>query len=286
VNTTVLFTVSGCACNVSVGGEPTTTLVAAAMSLRCGVAGNQTSSARRQRGTLRPEDIVTAAIKLIEERGLDLLTMGSVAEAVGAPGTSVHWHFRTREDLLLAVAKRVTEDLYQSLPPAVLDSPWEDEFATYFTAFRRNLRDHPAFLELFTTRGRTLLADPEIDALVTERLEAELATLVRARVSPEDAYRIYNTFSTYVRGFVTVELGWTRQSVPPEASRKKIARRRALDPRAYPVITSIADLAHLYGEDADANFQCGLQLLIDGTRTALRSMHAKSIPGKSRTARS
>jgi len=196
--------------------------------------------------------------------------MPAVADAVGAPTTSVYWHFRTRDDLVAAVAERVTRDLYASLPPVAHEDSWEDEFFNYFTAFRRHIHDHPAFLELFTPHSRTLLAYPAVDSLITKRLEGELGVLVRAGASPQDAYRIYTIFSLYVRGFVTIELGASGDDDGGAARAVTVARHLALDPAEYPVMSAIPDIAALAMGHADDVFQAGLRILVNGTKEELQ----------------
>lgn len=218
---------------------------------------------RRRRGSLRPDDIVSAAIGVIESQGVASLTMPAVASAVGAPTTSVYWHFRTRDELLVVVAERITAEFFASLPPVSHEDSWEDELLKYFTAFRAQLHAHPAFLELFTTRARTLLSDSTINQLVTDRLEGELGVLVRAGIGPQDAYRIYNSISVYVRGYVMIELAGMREDPPDGAELVQAAWRRSLDPEMYPVMTTIPDVNSATG-GVDQQFQFGLQLLLAG----------------------
>jgi AcrR family transcriptional regulator len=225
--------------------------------------------ARRRRGSLQPADIVAAALVIVEEHGLAGLTMPAVARAVGAAVTSVYWHFRTREDLVAAVAQRATSDLYAALPPVTRGDTWNDELFTYFVAFRQHLLAHPAFLELFTSRSISLYADPTIGALVNERLEHELEVLVGAGASPEDAYRVYNTLSTYTRGFVAIELARTREQAPAQIVQMGVGRQQALDPERYPVLSAIPDLASLTWDEAGLHFQDGLRLVINGITTEL-----------------
>jgi len=232
-------------------------------------AGSAPSSTRRRRGSLRPEDIVSAAVGVIESRGLATLTMPAVAAAVGAPTTSVYWHFRTRDDLLIAVAERITAEFFSSLPKVEYERAWEDEILDYFTAFRHQLLEHPAFLELFTSRARTLLADPTINDLINDRLEAELGLLVRAGASPKDAYRIYNVFSIYVRGYVTVELAAQREQDQDGHSAANGWRRQP-DARAHPIMAALPDAEPAVGGSPE-QFQLGLRLLVDGARAQLGS---------------
>ena len=55
---------------------------------------------QRPRGTTRPEAVVDAALKVVDEVGVDGLTIRAVAGLVGAPPMSLYTHFDNKEGLL------------------------------------------------------------------------------------------------------------------------------------------------------------------------------------------
>ncbi len=203
--------------------------------------------------------IVDAAVQVVQEQGVAGFTVAAVARALGAPVTSVHWHFRTKAELLNSVAEEVTLAFYDALPPVARERAWQEELQTYFTAMRQQLLKSPAFIELSLDRGGYLLSRPRVRQTINLRLEAELAALVDAGASPADAYRLYNTGSNYVRGFVVLELahvGQMRDSTDDE--------RQLLDPLRFPLMSQIPDLGALSWGDADHQFALGLSMLLAG----------------------
>jgi AcrR family transcriptional regulator len=210
---------------------------------------------------LAPETVVDVAVALIEERGLREVTMAEVARVLEVPVTSVHWHFRTRDDLIDAVAERVTNSFYAALPPVASGGTWDEELLTYFAAMRKQLLVQRSFLELTLDRGGKLFERSVIRRTITERLEGEVSILVRAGVEASDAYRLYNVCSNYVRGFVLLELDHTRPSRPVTDD-----DRQFLDPAVFPVMSQVPDLGALSWQDADHQFELGLELIVSGIR--------------------
>src|SRR5688500_15655618 len=121
---------------------------------------------RRARGSLSQDEILDAAYELVEHEGLRALSMPILARHLKAGVTSIYWYFRSKDELVMAIAERVAEDMYGRLPP-VGDGPWDEELVRYFTAFREELRRAPIYLELFAARPRFVFSRPRVSTLVS-----------------------------------------------------------------------------------------------------------------------
>ena len=190
--------------------------------------------------------------------------MAALARAMDVPVTSLHWHFRTREDLIDAIGERVTGDLEEARPSPRRDRPWDEELVAGYTALRQQLLKVPGFLGLALDRSR-LLARPAVKEMITERLEAEIEVLTRAGFTAEDAYRVRHVCSVYVRGFVLLERAASRQyhqPGTPETDSQVVA------PPSFPLLSQI-DLLALSWDDADRQFRFGLEALVAGLKTML-----------------
>ena len=53
------------------------------------------------RNTLTADQIVQAAIALLDEEGLDGLNMRALGQRLDAAATAVYWHIKTKEELVL-----------------------------------------------------------------------------------------------------------------------------------------------------------------------------------------
>lgn len=224
---------------------------------------------RRPRGSLSREEILEASYRLVEHDGLTALSMPALSRQVDAGVTSIYWYFKNKEELLVALAERVTADVYRRWAP-VGDGPWDEGLRTSFTSFRTELSRVPVYLELFSLRSRFVLVQPGIFPVVMERLEADISRLASAGLAPVDAAHAHTACSVYVRGFVTLERGL--QQAPEErdeAVRADIADTVGhLDAAAFPVLTLLGDLEPMTALN-DETFARGLNLVIDGIRSLL-----------------
>lgn len=160
---------------------------------------------RRARGSLSEEEILDGAHALVARDGLPGLSMPALARHLGAGVTSIYWYFRNKEELLVALAERVTRDLYDALPP-IGDGPWDEELRAAHIAYRRVLRETPGYNELFSVRPFAVLTAPTVVEKVLERLEVDARLLQRAGLDPVTGTRAYYACNVYARSFVLSEM--------------------------------------------------------------------------------
>jgi AcrR family transcriptional regulator len=218
---------------------------------------------------LSAEEILEAAYQLVEHDGLDALSMPALSRQVGAGVTSIYWYFRNKDELLVALAERVTADVYRRWEP-MGDGSLDTELRTSFTAFRAELNRVPVYLELFSLRPRFVIVQPGIFPIVMDRLEADVAQLVAAGLSPLDAAHAHIACSAYVRGFVMLERGLRLEpNEQEEAIRAGIADAVGhLDASVFPVLSLLGDLEPMTALNDDS-FHMGLDLIILGIGTFL-----------------
>ena len=71
---------------------------------------------------LEADEIVTAAVEIFQESGLDAVSMRSVAARLGVSPMPLYSRVGNKDALLDAIAERLLEDL---APPATDDEPWD-----------------------------------------------------------------------------------------------------------------------------------------------------------------
>lgn len=71
------------------------------------------------RNTLTKEQIVTAAVELLDADGLDGLNMRSLGARLGSAATAVYWHVQSKENLVVLAADHVWSEI--ELPAADLE---------------------------------------------------------------------------------------------------------------------------------------------------------------------
>src|ERR1700730_10001322 len=84
------------------------------------------------------EHIVSAALDLLDEAGLEGLTMRALAERMGVRAASLYWHIRDRERLLGLRAEAIVGEV----PEPASDLPWRAQLEAFATGYRRVLQSH------------------------------------------------------------------------------------------------------------------------------------------------
>jgi AcrR family transcriptional regulator len=225
---------------------------------------SSSKATRRARGSLSREEILDGAQYLVEQQGLKQLSMPSLAKHLKSGVTSIYWYFRSKDDLITALTERAISEIYSRLPP-VGDRPWDEEMVAYFTAFREELRRVPLYSEVFVYRSLLVMSRSSVNDAIFRRLEDEIAVLVRAGLTVEQAAHVYTSCSVFTRGLVMIEHGIESEAVDSRDKGSVSQIVSHLDPSEFPVLSKLDDLEQTMwpGED---NFQQGLQLLVEGLR--------------------
>lgn len=180
---------------------------------------------------------MTTAIDLIDDLGLDALTLRSLAGRLDADPSALYRHFRNKDALLAAVSDTVLNDVDV---PATVPDDWR-------AAARGTARRLRAVL-----RGRPGLATVVASAPVTPATVASTAATLRllrdgAGLTPARAEQVLATVLAYVLGASLLE------SAPPDGDGDPPdddarAARRVWYPTA---------------EERDERFDAGLELILD-----------------------
>ncbi|MFF4025581.1 TetR/AcrR family transcriptional regulator [Nocardia elegans] len=148
-------------------------------------------SVARQRGGTQPvplsaQDILEAALRIVQRCGLDGLTVRAVADELGVTPPAVHYHLRGGEDLNDRVIEAVASRIEITVDP---EAPWVDQYADLVSSMDR------AFLRYPGTGTRVLTAARESRA--AQRLTgAALSILRTAGFGEADAVDLFT--ATYL----------------------------------------------------------------------------------------
>lgn len=196
--------------------------------------------------------------------------MPAVARELGAATTSVYWHFRTRDHLLVAVTESITAKLYERLPEIDTTRPWAEEAFDYFCALRQELNRQPTYLALFSTRARFLFSRGEFSASLLTRLEQGVELFTQTGATAAEAARSFMSCEAFVRGFCMLEGGLLHEQVPPAGFDVSGVVAR-LSPEQFPMLSQLGDFERVMWLD-DAKFELGLRSLLDGFARQAGSM--------------
>jgi TetR/AcrR family tetracycline transcriptional repressor len=138
-----------------------------------------------RQGALTLEEIVAAALRLVDEDGLDALSMRRLGAALGVEAMALYRHVPNKEALLDLTVERMRSEMQ-------LDGLEEDDPADLMTA-------------IFAEYRRVLTAHPNMLPLATRRTDTDspsgLSYLIDQGVGPEDAIELYQSLMAFTIGF-------------------------------------------------------------------------------------
>ncbi len=149
------------------------------------------------------DDIIRAGRAVLEEEGLEGLTMQRVATAVGVRAPSLYKRVRGRADLLRLIANDIAFELGATLDAAATSGDPSTDMRRLAEAFRGFAHAKPAAYGLLFARlpeGSRL--DPEPNARASEAV-LRTATSLAGSAHALDAAR---TVTAWTHGFVSMEL--------------------------------------------------------------------------------
>jgi AcrR family transcriptional regulator len=145
--------------------------------------------------------IVAAGRHLLEERGMDALTMRDVADAVGVRAPSLYKRVRGRADLFRLILEDVADELTAALDEAAGSGDPVKDLRAMAAVYRRFAFSNPVTY--------TLLMAPQTGPDATARSVRSSATLLRvvAEVAGRaDALPAARTIVAWTHGFISMEL--------------------------------------------------------------------------------
>jgi len=201
------------------------------------------------------DNIVAAAFKLLDEAGMEGVTLRKVACTLGIRAPSLYWHFKSKQALVDAMADAMIVDVARDIPEG---QPWRQtllqiarEFRTAFKARRDGARVYAG--TFLATENVLRVGETSIAALVGAGASVRLAA-----TAPMDL--VY-----YTMGFVIEEQSW-----PGDGSMEALGESfMALAEARFPHCWSAREV---WSEvDFDTRFEQGLGLLLDGIEQRLAS---------------
>ncbi len=151
------------------------------------------------------QQIVDEALDLVDEVGLDGFSTRRLAQRLGVEQPTLYWHFKRKEDLLVAMAEATLATHGTAALPQRGDD-WQDWFLENYRSFRRALLQH--------RDGARLHAGtfPSTEGL--DRLLRKFAFLVESGVPEPDAWMAMLAASRFTVGSALEEQSETGGTPP------------------------------------------------------------------------
>jgi TetR/AcrR family tetracycline transcriptional repressor len=204
------------------------------------------------------EDVVRTAVRLLDEVGLEGLTLRRLGCELGVSAPTLYWHVRDKRALLDLVAETIAAEHRSPLRPAH-GQPWWEWLSDRAWGQYRALTGHRDAALVVAGNRPTQNSLPMIEQL--------LSALVEVGFPPREALESILTLGRFVLGSALEYQAEAARGTATEADTALAVRLR--DATDLPnLVAAIRDGSVL---DSDSTFQCGLALIVAG----LRARHAE-----------
>jgi TetR/AcrR family tetracycline transcriptional repressor len=211
---------------------------------------------------LTRETIVETAVGLLNEVGLDGLTMRRLAAELGVQNPALYWHFRNKQELLDEMADAMVVGAGMG-PPRDGES-WQDWLLRRSRAYRESVLSY--------RDGARIVSRARLGAKTVQAFEGELAAMVERGFPPLLALRTISTLSYYASGFILQEQTTRQEYAEPPADPMAATAELLGGPDAVLLQAVRAGGGPL----SEAAFEHGLRAIIAGTEAALAAAGQRS----------
>lgn len=210
---------------------------------------------RLRRGSLTADRIVSESLRLLDENGVSGLSLPKLGRALGADPTAVYRHFASRDDLLLAIADRLIEELTDVRP----NDCWVDTLAHVAHRLRRSYLAHPAAASL--SAYRTTRRPAEMRAV-----DVIIGAILLAGFRGSEAAVIYRAYADFLLSFAGGEASFRSLGADVQDADRTAWENEYLsvDPETHPNIGQLR--VELAAVDDDQIFETALDLVLTGIR--------------------
>lgn len=210
------------------------------------------------RAGLDQRRIIGAAVRFIDDNGLRMLTMQRLGAYLGVEAMALYRYVPGREALLDGVVETVVDELFGD-PDVHLEAHagWVDYLQRLAHGLRRIALAHPEVFPLIATRPPAApWVRPPLRSL--RWIESLLEVMTGAGFSDEDAAAVYRAFSSFLLGYLLLEVSSHGVETGPveEPDVSSIE-----DLSHYPILQRLEP--HLSVDVAAQDFEEALEALLD-----------------------
>jgi TetR/AcrR family transcriptional regulator, tetracycline repressor protein len=212
-----------------------------------------------ERPRLSKVTVVERGLALADAEGLDAVTIRRLATELGVTPMALYWHFRSKEDLLTALADQVWGEIDVKLDP---EAGWPEQLRALLESLVRVLRAHPGASQLLLAGEKR---SSEAAMLATE---AALEVLHRAGFDAEHASAIARSALFTGLALAMSEPGFEPGLTDAERTehlRQTRIRLALLPPDRFPRLVEAA-VPLTSCDDPEFHYRLGIDMFIAGVR--------------------
>ena len=200
--------------------------------------------------------LVRAALALLNEVGLDGLTLRRIAKELDVQAPALYWHFANKQALLDEMATTMARDL-------LAESGTPDPSWTWERFLAETARGMRAMMLAYRDGARVFSGTYLTDDSLLASMEIPLRTLVDAGFSLHDAVLGWQSLYAYTVGYVIEEQATHPAPGALDERYDAAAREARIDAERFPLTHAVS--TEIFA-DSDGRFEHGLNLIIAGMR--------------------
>jgi len=198
--------------------------------------------------------IVGAALQIIDDEGMERLSVRRLAQDLEAAPMALYSHFRSKDELMAAVVDQVFGEV-----EITSSEHWEDDLRKLACSFRQALVRHPGVVPLIT-------ACAAVSTNAARATEAAHAFIRRSGLPDPYVARAARAVYAYTLGAVTLDVARTSALGP---DKRHVFLSLPVD--EFPTMSELAP--HLVNCPPDEHFEFGLDMLIRSFQAATPAAH-------------
>jgi AcrR family transcriptional regulator len=220
----------------------------------------------RTRKPLSKELVLARAIALADAEGIEALSMRKLGQALGVEAMSLYNHVANKRELVTAMVDRVVEQF--ELPE---DGAWDDAIRRCAISAHDLLIEHRWACRLaLIPSDSSMIGGPRV-----RYMEWLLRRLREGGFTADVAYSAYHTLDSHIFGFTLWQIGHAEAAssftAPDGEDVEEWALNLLLQMRStYPYLAEHGQQHIARGRDGDAEYEFGLELILDGLKKLRR----------------
>ncbi|MFE2036316.1 TetR/AcrR family transcriptional regulator C-terminal domain-containing protein [Streptomyces scopuliridis] len=188
--------------------------------------------------------VARSALRLLNEVGLEGLTLRAIAADLGVKAPALYWHFKDKQALLDEMATEMFRRMAADLP-AIAAPDWRDGLTTVMRGLRGHLLRYRDGAKVYSGTHFT-------DTGYAATMDAHLRGLTGSGFTPRTAARAWFTAYSYTIGYVIEEQSGM-EGIDLAARAERLA--------AYPLAAGAGE--EIFGNH-EAGFESGLAAVVAG----------------------
>lgn len=193
------------------------------------------------------QQVVDEALRLLDDQGLDALSLRALAGRLGVQAPTLYWHIGNKSELLDALADAIMDEAIQAIPEAGPAGSWEEWLLAVLVGFRGTMLRH--------RDGARTISGARTSLRRGDFSELAMSTLAARGVEPQRARLLVLAAERFTFGYVLEEQA-------PTDDTRQVPDIDELQ-RRFPVMTQAIGSYFATGRTADDLYRDIARLILD-----------------------